>query len=472
MTVTAIDALGANPQDPGSLLPRVQRLVDALFCEPLNVARVFGSQRLDELCQQAGAANLRRLGLPAAPQPDEEVTVYIASRLQASGGHTAALRDVIRLSPPRRCVILLTETCGRTRRHDVRARFGDLPDVDVEYAPAGDHLAKLSWLQQRLQALRPGTVWLFNHHQDSVAVAAVQPDRGYRLNFYHHGDDRLSLGVCLGYATHFDTMPLPFHNCRQAVPVPDNRYLPLTAADHGEWRGEKAASGPLVTCTAAGFNKLEVDYVVQYVDVVPELLRITRGRHVHIGRLSPVARWRIHRRLQRLGVPPESFVYIPYVPSVWNALHEHGVDLYLASFPYGAGRTLVEVMGAGVPAVLHRHCSSRMIGGLDMVYDGAWTWREPQELYALLQRLDRAELAQQSRLARAWYEKFHREEIVRDVLRDPQHRLEVPALKPGYAPDPVLQAWQTTREVSFTGVFKRRAWLAWRQSKAYLGRAV
>jgi hypothetical protein len=472
MTVTAIEALAPDFEHPGTTLARIQRLVDELFCEPMNVARVFGSQRLDALCQKVGRGNLQRIGLAHPPAPDEAVTVYIASRLQASGGHTAALRDVIRLAPPHRSVILLTDTCGRTRRADVRARFGDLPQVEVEYAPPGSHLHKLTWLQQRLQALHPGSVWLFNHHQDSVAVAAVQPDRGYRVHYYHHGDDRLSLGVYLGYGRHFDSMPLPFHNCRDAVRVHDNEYLPLTVPDLGETTYGSDGPEGLVTCTAAGFNKLEVEYFVQYVDVVPEILRITRGRHVHIGRLSPQARWRIRRRLRELGVPSSAFVYIPYVPSVWRSLQEHGVDLYLASFPYGAGRTLVEVMGSGIPAVLHRHCTSRMIGGLDMAYDGAWTWRDPQELYAMLRGADRQTLRQQGRLARAWYEKYHREEIVVAALGDAELRVEVPALKTDYAPDPVLQAWQTAREVSISGVVKRRLWFAWRQAKAYLGRAV
>ena len=43
----------------------------------------------------------------------------------------------------------------------------------------------------------------------------------------------------------------------------------------------------------------------------------------------------------------ERFIYMPWVPSVWKTLHDCRVDLYIASFPYGGGLTLIEAMGAG-----------------------------------------------------------------------------------------------------------------------------
>lgn len=467
-----INWLRIAQQDPGICLAKVEKLVDYLFCEPLTVGKIYGSRDLDAVCQQVGRRNLERLGLVAPPAGNPEVAVYIASKLQASGGHTAALLDTIRLSPKRRSIVVVTGVCGKTKRSAVSQRFSGIPNTELVYAPAGGHLAKLSWLQTFLHDVAPAIVWLFNHHQDSVAVAAVQPDRGYRLNFYHHGDDRLCLGVCLSFGTHFDTSPILFHHCRNVVQVEGNRYLPLVVADQRETPRPKRCSSELVTCTAAGFNKVEVDYFVQYVDIIPRLLRITRGRHIHIGRLSPLARWRLRREMRREGVPLESFSYIPYVPSVWRALQDHEVDLYLASFPYGGGRTLVEVMGAGVPAIVHRHIADRMIGGLDMIYDGAPTWREPDELYELVRNIDRTFLVEQGLMARAWYEKYHRDTIVAESIANPNAPLDVPQLKPNYMPDTLLHAWQTAREVCFTGILKRSLCRIYRRAKAVVGRAL
>lgn len=455
-----------------SSLRRIQHLVDRIFCEPINVGKVFGSSRLDSLCQEVGRLNLLRLKKEKHSLKRENITVYIASKPQASGGHTAALIDVIRLSPPSRSIVIVTNTCGRTNRTAVEQRFRALPDVEVEYVPRGDHLSKLTWLQQRLIELAPDTVWLFNHHQDSVAIAAVQPDMGYRVSFYHHGDDRLCLGVYLSYAEHFDPLPFAFHNCRNVLGIMGNRYLPLVSPDQGERPrnlGHIKQPG-LITCTAGGFNKVEVDYFIRYVDVVPEILHVTGGRHIHIGRLTPLALWRIRNGLRKLGITPDSFVHIPYVPSVWRTLHEYGVDVYVASFPYGGGRTLVEVMGAGVPAAIHSHCTSRMFGGFDMAYEGALVWRDPEELYAFLRSADRQSLDHQGKLARRWYETYHRDEIVRDALGQAGRSLDAPRLRPGFLPDAFMQAWQTSCEVTLGGVLNRVIWRNYRRWQALLGR--
>jgi hypothetical protein len=452
-------------------LASIERFVDYLLCEPLTVGCAFGSHELDESCQQIGRRNLETCGIAGPPDSISDITVYIASKLQSSGGHTAAMLDVIRLSPKRRSIILVTGVCGNTDYSALRRRLSEVQDVELINAPPGGHLKKLTWIQNFLQKIKPSVVWLFNHHQDSVAVAAVQPNRGYHLYYYHHGDDRLCLGVCLGFGTHYDISPISYHRCRDEVGLEGNKYLPQTATDLlAASRESNCDSHGLVTCTAAGFNKVEVDYFAQYVDVIPQVLSITRGSHIHIGRLTLFARWRLRKLMQRLGVPSRSFVYIPHVHSVWRALQDHEVDLYIASFPHGGGKTMVEVMGAGVPIIIHKNIADRMIGGLDMVYDGAPTWHDPAELYHLLAQFNDRFLSKQSVLARAWYEKYHSPDVIKQILESTEGPIEIPSLKLGYESDSLLRAWQFAREVTIIGVVKRQLWRLYRRIKSVIGR--
>ncbi|HXF67602.1 MAG TPA: hypothetical protein VNK67_13020 [Burkholderiales bacterium] len=458
-----------------SALAAIQDIVDQVFCEPLAVAKVFGSPELDQLCQAIGRAHLSHLGLRQEVQGTRNadgLVVYLVSRLQESGGHTAALADIIRLSDDRQSVVMVSGTCGKTDLRALRSRFAGLPTVSLEKAPRGSHLHKLDWIQRRLLEIRPETVWLFNHHQDSVAIAAVQPDQGYRVRFYHHGDHHLCLGLHLPYAEHYDPHPMGFYNCRNTLGISNNRYLPLVVSDQGDRPSILTfmENGHLVTCTAAGANKVEVPYFIQYVDLVPEILDLTRGRHIHIGRLTPLARIRISKGLRRRGIPQESFIYIPYVGSVWRAMHEYRVDLYLASFPYGGGRTLVEVMGSGTPVVIHKHCTSRMLGGFDMAYDGAPTWQTRDELHHILRSVDCDWLTRQSRLARAQYEKYHRAEILAKALANPVG-LEVPQLK-NYQPDPTLQALEKGSFKTLRRLAYRTMCRAYRRWQALQGRWV
>ena len=461
--------------DLNTALIMIHRAVEQVFCEPINTTRIFGSKLLDDLCQEIGAITWRNVLDRSCSEPSiikktsnrEYVVIYIVSKLQASGGHTAALADIIRLAPTVRSVVLVTGIGGATNHAAVQHRFDSIPGVSFEYAPRGKHIQKLEWLQLRLLELAPKDVWLFNHHQDSSAVAAVQPDAGYKLHFYHHGDHHLCLGVYLSHADHIDPHPMGFYGCRDQLGIKDNRYLPLVVRDLGDRPASMKfiTGGGLVTLTAAGFNKVEVPYFIQYVEVIPELLRATRGTHIHIGRLSPMALRRIRRGIHNLGLRESAFLHIPFVPSIWKALHEYQVDLYIASFPYGGARSLIEAMGAGIPVAVHSHCSSRLLGTFDMAYEKAFVWRHPEELYSFVQGVDATVLQELSCLSRKRYVDCYREEILKNALQDNAAMLLPPALHEGFTPDVLQHAFDISNQVSIIGAIRRflyRNYRKWR----------
>jgi hypothetical protein len=467
-----------SENDLDSALYSLQLLVDQIFCEPINTAQIFGSKLLDDLCQEIGANNWQKLrseilSLPSVKKQyndNENIVIYVVSKLQASGGHTAALADIIRLASPARTVILVTGIGGVTDHIAIQHRFASISNLSFEYAPRGKHIDKLDWLQRRILALTPSDVWLFNHHQDSVAIAAIQPDAGYRLHFYHHGDHHLCLGVHLQYADHVDIHPMGYHYCRDELNIKNNRYLPMAVEDMGDRleTSQFKCGSDLVTCTAAGFNKVEVPYFIQYVDVIPELLHASGGKHIHIGRLTKLALRRILSGIRKLGLHDSTFIYIPFVPSVWKALHEYKVDLYITSFPYGGARTLIEAMGAGVPVAIHNHCTSRLLGTFDMAYEGVLVWRSPRELYDFVKNIDTATLKNLSKLARSRYLDFHSEEILKKALEDNAESLQAPSLYEGYIPDDLQQAINISNQVSCIGAIRRFLYRTYRQWKSFL----
>ena len=400
-------------------LRNVHHFVERIITEPLCTAQVFGSELLDELCLKIGGANWG--GISATARKGDTslpnvLYVYIATKLQRSGGHTRVIEDFIRARPGAKHVILATELEGASDKAYLTDSLSQEDDVQFEAAPPGSFQDRLTWLQQRLVVLNPLHVYLFNHHQDSVAVAALHPDLKLDGSFYHHGDHHLCLGVYLRHLRHIDIHPMGYHHCRDALGL-ENTYIPLTASDKGQrLDGEPVTDGPLITSTAGRSNKIEVPYPVSYVDVIPRLLHVTGGRHVHIGHLTPWARLRIARGLKRLNISEDRFVYVPWVPSVWRAMHEHKVDLYIASFPYGGALTLIEVMGAGVPVVLHRHIFSRILSGIELGYPEAFSWRTPDELLAHCGAATRQRLREEGKIARDHYKRFHQPQALKKLL--------------------------------------------------------
>lgn len=415
--------------------------VERIITNPICTSQIYASRDLDALCLTIGRHHLAGLAKPSMPLPlakkNESLNVYLVSRLQRSGGHSRLVQDFIRAQPGKEHLILSTEVGGPSDANYFLHRFAEEGNVRFARAPGGNMKARLNWLQSTLLALRPEHVYLFNHHQDSVAVAALVPELGLAGSFCHHGDHHLCLGVYSPHLTHVDFHPMGYHCCRSELGI-DNRYLPLTVEDKSKPRASQyviGANQELMTATAARYNKIELPYYISYLDLIPEVLATTKGRHLHIGKLSPWGLRRLYANLSHKGIPFDRFIYIEWSSSVWETLEANQVDIYLASFPYGAALTLIEAMGAGLPVIMHQHLYSRVLSCLELAYEEAFSWTDPQALLSHLAHLTPESLQREGMLARRRYEQHHKPEILKMYFDC--HRcidLTVPSLQKDFQP--------------------------------------
>lgn len=429
--------------------------VERIISDPLCTSQVFSSFEMDQLCLSIGRRNLDNLTVPERQSSSKlekrSTIVYVASRLQRSGGHSRLIQDFIRSQPEKNHLILSTEIGGRSDIEFFSNLFGNKENVRFLRAPSENFHARLNWLQSTLLSIQPKQTYLYNHHQDSVAVSALVPELDLIGSFCHHGDHHLCLGVTMRHLNHIDFHPMGFHHCRNKLEI-ENTYLPLTFEDkkYVHLETDFMQGGNLVTATAAGWNKIEVPYHISYLDIIPRLLKATGGLHVHVGRLTPWALFRIHRQMRKHGIKQDRFLYIKWSPSVWKTLQEYKVDVYLSSFPYGAGLTLIEVMGAGVPVIMHKHMYSRILSGLELAYPDAFRWSNPEELLSHLEALRPEKLKQERCLSRSHYERYHQSKILKTYFSRPEaFQVDIPELSRDFSPRLDEWAFFTAKQLGF-----------------------
>lgn len=420
-------------------LDQIRQLVVAVISRESSWAAVFSSPDLDRLCLELGRLNR----LPSVSPVNQEQIVFLATGLSRLGGHTRVLLDLIAADPGRKVTVLITNVHHELPR-DEYDEIIDTSRADVELAPDENLALRLGWLQQRLSELRPARTYILQHHFDPVIVAAAQPELVGQLFYYHNCDHSLALGVHIPHAVHVDFNGKGFHHCRSVKGVRNNVYWPLVA-EVNEYRQPDSfmRDGHIVTATSGGSEKFtsehlidQAPYVLSYPAIVPRILRATGGTHIHIGPLATEVQSDVADQLKDCGIEPQRFIHVPWVGDLSGEIVQRRVDLYIGSFPRGGGRAVVEIMGAGVPMLLHSNYSSVFFSDVADVYPGVLQWRWPNELDQVLGGITAELLADHSVRARARYEAHHRPSLLKSAISATLLGKTVPAPEaPAHFPD-------------------------------------
>lgn len=433
-------------------LDAIKDAVDSIINNQRSVARVYASRRLDGLCERVAQAVRHTTGTESADQRQDGGTVIVATELAAAGGHVEVIKDLIRLgSTPAPVSLFLTDNFQRVDDSEQQGYAASM-GAQVSIAQKGGSGARMREALAYLTAKRPHTVVLLVHNQDSVGIVAALACHARRVIFVHHGDHHLSLGVTCPSFEHVDLSNFAFFNCRHALGLANNRFWPLTLASEKTLRhdGSFLRAGHPVTCCVGRPEKFDdPSYQHQYMDLIGLMLKSTGGRHVHIGPLSDEQLQRMQRSLQAHGVSTSRLTHIPWVQSVSRALIEHGVDLYMTSFPYGGGKAQVEAMATGLPVLVHKNYRSRFLSGIDIGYPGTMAWADTAELQGILGNLTSDLMREHAAMARAHFERHHSEEALnRAMSAKSTSDADVPPLAEVH--DDGLQAFLDEERIAFS----------------------
>ncbi|MGI4779704.1 MAG: rhamnan synthesis F family protein [Janthinobacterium lividum] len=421
--------------DYGAALLALQFFVERVIFDPTSVAKVFASLELDMLCKAVAVQKTKALGAPGSTKFSG--TFILATELSKAGGHNELIKDIVRLKLfPEPVSIVLTD-CFERHDDELSKSFAADSGIEIRRAEGRGLDEKFSWLVDFLRRMPSEKILLLAHNQDSLAVSAAFGAKASAavqdVVYVHHGDHHLSLGAATSDFVHVDPHNIGYFHCRNELGNRCNHYWPLTVnalADHVR-KTPFIAAGMLTTCSSGRMEKFEAgSYLFDYFELIPIILGITGGTHVHIGNLLPARLLELRQAMSAADIDVSRFIHVPWVPSVARALLDHEVDLYISSFPLGGGKAALEAMASGIPLLMHQSYRSRFHGGVDIAYPGAFVWRNVPELLEVFARIDAGVLADHSVKARQHYETFHRDEILADAcdFDVPQNESIIPPL--------------------------------------------
>jgi hypothetical protein len=445
----------------GAALQGISQFVAEVILRQSSVARVFSSRELDLACLAMGR-ELREVAPADAAAQRSDCIVFLVTHLAATGGHSRVLGDLIEAEPAGEYKILATNLFNKLDAEEVSGLYRS-QGVSLEVASDQDFADRVRWLQRRLAEIRPRKTYMLIHHFDSISVAAAQPDLVGELVYFHNCDHSLALGVHIPHALHVDPHAKGFYNCREREGARGNVVWPLTVRDQGHRVDRRfLARGHLTTCTSGGFEKFEfkhfreqIPYAYRYEDVVPYILQASGGTHIHIGKLSPPILSTIEEGMASLGIAPDRFIHVEFVPSLWKALLDLEIDVYVGSFPLGGGRAVIEAMGAGLPLIIHSNYRSCFFTDINEVYPGAMIWDRPPMLLRALRQLNPAMLRQHAEKARSFYDRNHRHGLLQAAIAATKQGVLIEPQRPEFSGD-ALQAYLDDNGEAFAHWFRQK----------------
>jgi hypothetical protein len=399
-----------------------------------------GMPQVDFLLEALGGKLREELDATANPATGQDW--ILATIVYEHGGHTPVIADLAAALPQQPAGLVLTMAGQDAASLTAAAlkRTGFAPE-SIHRIGGATFLETCRKVLRHFRSAPPRRLFLLHHPSDPTAVvaAAALAGRGTEIWLVHHADFCPSMGLFLQGVRLLELTPRTCAFTRHVLGL-DPIWLPLTCPDPEPAPRHWLRRGHLTTAFSGSVFKSDKANAYSYPEILTAVLRATGGMHVHWGSLHNAQREEIAGALDKAGIAPERFVYIPSVPTLAEGLRAEGVDLLLNSWPLGGARTSVEAMAAGIPVVWHSAHPSHDRIRLQMSYEGAEVWRQPADFINIVSKADASWLQAQSVAARKHYEDRHHPQHWRNFFAQPDSANGFPLPK-GFDASMFLPAW-------------------------------
>jgi hypothetical protein len=374
-------------------------------------AGMHGLKRIDQICETIGRIALFKQGfLPSKNTFNKKNVILFVSGLVPKGGGVAKeLLDLYTaLVDTGHDVYFVSSNCVPTDV-DIFKNFFTISSENIWICPRNfSQYEQINLILEKIISLKAFKLYPFITHNDVVASSCIQPGIAEEiiLDFvYDHGT---SLGINNSSLTHIITKNQAQLSALRAGGIaPSISIVPPLLPDHfSELQSRKFRKENFITATAAARSyKIDSFRKENYLNLLPKVLKLTRGTHFHYGPLSKMFTDELLKKMRKHRVPKESFVHVEWAPKLGSDMIKKEVDVFFSPFPVCSARIAIEVMSAGIPMINYYDPKSQIPQGRDFCDPSQFEWSSLEELKKILISLTPEVLKEKSVSARNHFKK-------------------------------------------------------------------
>ncbi len=419
-----------------SLEEKLQTLGDELRLmdnQAKDIANFFAdTKKVDDLCQEIGQEIIKNdekiISLCQKPFK-QNLNVYISFALYDHGGHTREIEDWINETySDRENVILLSMPSQDSHKKQLQ-KFADSNVRIIHNSSKCSLVERVQWIQKQLAEIRPEAIFVSTALIDTFVLAAIQPQLVNKLYWNLSLDSGISPGLHIKSITKIIVKrPYLYFYLKEKLKLTNLAFIPFNrpdvVGDLSNYVSREVDKKTITASCTSAPHKISSSYEHKFIEVIPTILSITKGSHIHIGAILPEELEKLHLNMQKLGVDKDKFIRIEFVTSVAKALIENDVDILIQTFPIGGGLVTIEAMQSGKMIINNKNYRSHLLNVSDFCYEGAFAWSDPSELYKYLKNLTRDEIVRQSHLSRQHYQKNNHSKNLK-TISDPRNMVGI-----------------------------------------------
>ncbi|MGV3278672.1 TDP-N-acetylfucosamine:lipid II N-acetylfucosaminyltransferase [Rickettsiales bacterium LUAb2] len=385
------------------------------FQDNIVFHNLYRTELLDSFCESIGRIQLNIMDVSPLRKIEENSNNYLISVKNLEflkNGLTNDIIEIIEFYKGSNIVLLITDLIDEKIEAEILHKLSSFKNVNTIFARDKNNNFNLQELFTILIGYNFEKAYNYVGHDSALANSLNQVGiygKNICVFSYNIG---LSFGIdnssyhCYIARTKLDYALLTKLYKNKVIYIPhwgtalsSNLYVPFN--NHSN----------IITSTLAEQYECISESSYDYITLIAELLKTTKGKHIHYGFIPLNEIERLYTVLNSLEVNIENFILLALPDNFINSLHEQNVDLVILPFAKVSKQMILEIEAAGIPMLCYD--GKGILNSTTDYYQEVLKWSSKEEFIKVISNLDKETLLEHSALAKKQFREHHNIDVLK-----------------------------------------------------------